>query len=86
MANFTTPITRALNKQFAGRCPRIQAGAYGSFLSIRIEDPDGVVSCKLAAEIVHAAHDLWFQAGMPQQDMPRPAYHMGGVVANWSRG
>lgn len=89
MANSTTPITRTLNKEFKGRLPkglRIQAGAEGSFLSIRIEDPDGLVSVKLARDINISA-DREFKVAIPEATrVPTmgPGYHMDGVVMNWS--
>lgn len=85
MANWTTPITRKLNQTFKGQCPRIQAAVYGSFLSIRMDDPEGTVSLKLAQEIAIAAGKLFVEAGACKKSTPISlAYHFGGVVANWS--
>lgn len=88
MANATTPITRYLNKQFKDRMPaglRIQAGIAGTFLSIRIEDPEGQLSVKMAQTIVNAAGVLFKEAGLTDDIRPVQgfSYHMEGIVANW---
>lgn len=89
MAKATTPITRALNKQFKTALPeglRIQANIFGSFASIRVEDPQGVLSVKMAREISIAAGHLFVEAGMVEDIRPVSGitFHMDGVVMNWN--
>lgn len=86
MATSTTPITRALNKQFKGILPeglRIQAGAAGSFLSIRIEDPQGLLTVALAQKVVEEAHRMFWDANMISERDMGMGYWEGGVVINW---
>lgn len=91
MSNFTTPITRAANKQFKALLPeglRIQVGAVGSFVSWRVEDPDGKLSVKLAGHIHEFVYDQLYAAGAVEafrNKLGAPAYHMLGVVGTWER-
>ena len=85
MADATTPITRTLNKVFKGSCPKIKVSFAGSFLAVRIDDPDGVVSVKIAAEVMRAAGSMMVDAGLVSQEVPISfSYHMDGVVSNWA--
>lgn len=84
-----TAVTRALNKEYKGKLPeglRCKVAAYGSFLSVRIEDPDGLLSVKLAREIMQRAGGLLQDAcKLPVcTPMQPPTYHMDGVVCNWN--
>lgn len=90
MANPTTPITRALNKTFKPSMPeglRIQASVVGSFLSVRIDDPEGKVSVALADRIAREAGKLFREVDGTDDVQPMQGvnYHMGGVVINWRR-
>lgn len=89
MANFTTPITRTLNKEFKGRLGglRIQASAPGSFLAVRVDDLEGVVTLKLFSDIVRRASTLWVEAGLDHTLSVNPtvSYFADGCVANWVR-
>lgn len=82
---FTTQMTRTLNKEFKDLLPlglRVQAGTAGSFLSVRIEDPDGLISIKLLDQIAQRANIIWGDMGV-KTDWPVLSYHMGGSLINW---
>jgi hypothetical protein len=84
MANVTTPITRELNKAYKGRCPRIQVSLIGSFVALRIDDPEGQVSMKLSQEVAKVAADLMMEAEIIEAANPISfGYWMSGVVINW---
>jgi hypothetical protein len=88
MANATTPITRALNKQFKAALPagcRIQAGIYGSFASVRISDPGGLLTMRIAHEVMKVAGHLFVEAKIAKYIRPMEGvnWHMDGVVSNW---
>jgi hypothetical protein len=87
MPAFLGMYTRAMNKRFAGRCPRIKVSFVGSFIACRIEDPAGEVSVLIAQEITKALGIMLYQDKRVESAEPmQPAgYHMGGVVANWRR-
>lgn len=81
-----TPVTRTLNKEFKGRCPRITTIFAGSFVSIRANDPEGLVSCKTWDEVVRRAAVLLTELGAVPSTIPvGMGYHMDGVTASWSR-
>lgn len=84
---WTTPFTRALNKEFASRGFRCQVSAFGSFIGVRIEDAEGNVSVKHASEIAQRAAALFVAANAITDVRPLGGitYHMDGVVMNWTR-
>ena len=84
MADATTPITRNLNRIFKGFCPKIKVSFVGSFIAVRIDDPEGVVSVKMATNVMRNAGSLLVEAGLVSQGAPNTlSYHMEGVVSNW---
>ncbi|CAB4142609.1 hypothetical protein UFOVP1414_43 [uncultured Caudovirales phage] len=84
MADATTPITRNLNRIFKGFCPKIKVSFVGSFMAVRIDDPEGVVSVKMATNVMRTAGSLLVEAGLVSQGTPNTlSYHMEGVVSNW---
>jgi hypothetical protein len=87
MPNFTAPFTRALNKQFRVRC---KVTVVGSFIGVRIEDPDHTVTvydaqlvAKYAYEMLLAAHAI--DANQPASGLSGTTYHMGGIVLAYRR-
>lgn len=86
MANVLTPITRALNQEFSGRGFRCQVSIVGSFVAVRIEDPDHKVTLWDAECVRAAAADLFAKAGIITDYKCYGFGHvMHGVVMNWSR-
>lgn len=89
MANATTPITRALNKEFKGQIPeglRCQITPVGSFISVRVDDPDGKLSVKLFSAITVSAARLLKEADLIADTSPMrgsQCYHMDGCVTTW---
>jgi len=82
MADATIPVTRTLNKEFKGRCPRIQVSFAGSFMAVRIDDPSGVVTVKMAQEVMRRAGELMKDADLVTTTTPDSfSYHMDGVVS-----
>lgn len=88
MTNTFSNLTRTLNREFKAVMPvglKVKASGFGSFLSIRIDDPAGAMTVRLAGEIVRRAGELFRAEGLTPNEQPTNGcgYHMGGVVANW---
>jgi hypothetical protein len=87
MPAFLSMYTRTMNKRFSDRCPRIKVSFIGSFIAYRIEDPAGEVSVLTACEVAKLLGRMLYEDKLVDSEKPitPPAYHMGGVVANWRR-
>lgn len=80
-------FTREINKLIAsqGIAHKGQFGAAGSFLSFRIEDPDGVVTAKELTKIATICEDVIRQKGVRHAGRVGCGYHMDGCVISWER-
>ncbi len=81
-------VTREVNRQFKPQLPeglRAKVACYGSFLSLRIDDPKGLMTVALAMEMARQTGYILHSAGFSTEIGPMQGvnYHMGGVVANW---
>jgi hypothetical protein len=82
-----TEMNREINKYFGlSGAGRIKLSAAGSFLSMRLDDPEGLVSVKMAAAYAQMAGTFFMARGWVKHPRPMQGinYHAAGVVANWS--
>lgn len=88
MAKITTPVKIKLNREFKGRVSTINVDTAGSFMAVRIEDPEGIVSVKVATEVARRAGELLAEHNLIDSKDQRHisfGYHFDGVVINWLR-
>ena len=86
MANFTTKYTRTINQEFKGRCLRAQVSAVGSFMAVRVEDPEGIVPLKTFQELAFRVGQMLQDDGIVANFHPNSiGYTYNGCVANWTR-
>ncbi len=85
MASAFTPFNRELNKKYKHLGYKIKIGPVGSFLYLRIEDPEGVVSVKVAQEITKEVGVIMADKFRAESRAPLNGitYYDNGILANW---
>lgn len=87
MKNPLVPVAREIRKLHPEMPKGFVLTHAGSFLSMRIEDPEGLVTVKAATTAVEFVGRHAHKMGLVAQIVPLQgfAYHFGGVVATWER-
>ena len=82
----------ALSRELRKVCPAptgcvMRFSVVGSFISLRVHDPDGIVTVKWMANAVICASDILWNDKQVEfwQTIQGFCYHMEGVVATWRR-
>lgn len=89
-AAWTGAISRQLNKRFRldlqikNEQFRCEVSGFGSFISVRVNDPGGVIPLELFQRISLEAAKLLNEAGCALRNY-QTSYHMGGCVTTWER-
>ena len=83
--NILRDLSRSLRKEFPACARPIKVSVVGSFLAVRIDDPEGAISVKLADAIMISAGKRFVDLKLAKSISPLQGvrYHFDGVVANW---
>lgn len=81
------PVTQTLNKEFRQELGvRVHVSFTGSFVSVRAEDPDGVVTMRSWRRLTTRCAELLNELGVISDRAPiGSSYHMDGCVSTWER-